>query len=171
MYFDGTGDYLITPYVPQFDMWRGDLTVEGWFYFNSVSNAPHLFQFAEPTVSSSQFRVTVYVSSSVVRLYTQVGTTGSDKITGTTTLSTGQWYYIALTKSGTTFTLYVNGTSQGTSTTTTYPAGVNERLTIGFQSDGGAAGDYFNGYVDDFRVTRGFARTVTSSPTAAFPLQ
>jgi hypothetical protein len=171
--FDGTGDYLITPYLPLFDMWRGDLTVEGWFYFNSLSNVPHLFQFAEPNVSSSEFRVTIYVQSSVAKMYTQVGSTGADRITGTTTLSTGQWYHIALTKSGSTFTLWVNGVSQGTSTTTTYPSGVNERFTVGWQSQSGGANDYLNGYVDDVRITRGYARYTSAftPPTAAFALQ
>ena len=173
MYFDGAGDYLITPYVPLFDMWRGDMTAEAWVYFNSVANSPHLFMFSEPLQGSNRYAVVVYFSGSVVRLFTQVGATGSDKITGTTSLSTGQWYHIALTKSGTTFTLWVNGVSQGTSTTTVYPYGVNERLTIGFQSDSGISGDYLNAYVDEARITRGYARYTSNftPPSAAFPVQ
>jgi len=105
----------------------------------------------------------------ILNLYseTSVGT-GTNKIIGTTTLSTGQWYYIALVKSGSTFTLYLNGSSEGTSTTTVYPNASN-LVALGFNNFGSASGDYLNGYIDDFRITR-FARTI-STPTAAFALQ
>ena len=165
MYFDGTGDYMLTKLDSSYDMWRGDLTVEGWFYFNSVANVPHLFNIGE----SSSARCTLYVSSSVLRFYTQVST-GADRITSSTTLVAGQWYHVALTKSGTTFTLWLNGISQGTSTTTVYPYGLPESVCIGFQNFGGAAGDYLNGYVSDFRITKGYARYTSnfSVPTTSF---
>lgn len=165
MYFDGTGDYMLTKLDSLYDIWRGDLTVEGWFYFNSVANAPHLFNIGE----SSSARCTLYVSSSVLRFYTQVST-GADRITSSTTLVAGQWYHVALTKSGTTFTLWLNGISQGTSTTTVYPYGLPESVCIGFQNFGGGAGDYLNGYTSDFRITKGYARYTSNftPPTSPF---
>jgi hypothetical protein len=160
MYFDGTGDYLVTKFDSIFDMWRGDLTIECWAYFNSLSNAPHLWNIGE----SNAVREVLYVASSVLRFYS-VQNSGGDAIVSSTTLSTNTWYHIALTKSSTTFTLWLNGVSQGTSTTTLYGYALPQSLALGFNNFGSSAGDYLNGYIDDFRVTRGYARyTSTFTP-------
>ena len=154
MYFDGTGDYLVTPFTQLFNMWQGDSTVECWAYFNSLANTPHIWTIGE----SASYRVTLYVSGSVFRLYTRVGASAGDRITSTTTLSTGRWYHVALTKNGGTWTLWLDGISQGTSTTTVFPFGPAENLGVGFQHYDGISGDYLNGYIDDLRITRGVAR-------------
>ena len=152
-YFDGTGDYLTTASSPVFaNLWLGNVTVECWVYFNSVSSTPHIWSFSE----STSIRVTLYVASSVFKLYTIVST-GSDIITSATTLTTGRWYHIAITRASTTWTMWLNGISQGTSTSTTRPSGVNEMVAIGTQNYSPAAGDYLNGYVSDIRVTNGIA--------------
>jgi hypothetical protein len=163
MSFDGTGDYLVAPASVLNNVFPADVTIECWVYFNSVANTPHIWNIGTATTN----RMTLYVTSSKFALYSDTGT-GSNKITGTTTLSTGQWYYVAIVKSGSTFTLYVNGASEGTSTTTAYPNASN-LVALGFNNFGSASGDYLNGYIDDFRITR-FARTI-STPTAAFPVQ
>jgi hypothetical protein len=153
MSFDGTGDYLVAPASVLNNVFPADVTIECWVYFNSVSNSPHIWNIG----TSASNRMNLYLSSSKLNLYseTSVGT-GTNKIIGTTTLSTGQWYYIALVKSGSTFTLYLNGSSEGTSTTTVYPNASN-LVALGFNNFGSASGDYLNGYIDDFRITR-FAR-------------
>lgn len=165
MSFDGTGDYLVAPASVLNNVFPADVTIECWVYFNSVANSPHIWNIG----TSASNRMNLYLSSSKLNLYseTSVGT-GTNKIIGTTTLSTGQWYYIALVKSGSTFTLYLNGSSEGTSTTTVYPNASN-LVALGFNNFGSASGDYLNGYIDDFRITR-FARTI-STPTAPFALQ
>ena len=165
MSFDGTGDYLVAPASVLNNVFPADVTIECWVYFNSVANTPHIWNIG----TSASNRMNLYLSSSKLNLYseTSVGT-GTNKIIGTTTLSTGQWYYIALVKSGSTFTLYLNGSSEGTSTTTVYPNASN-LVALGFNNFGSASGDYLNGYIDDFRITR-FARTI-STPTAPFALQ
>jgi hypothetical protein len=167
MFFDGTGDYLVTPpSIINAYLWTRNLTVECWVYFNSVANAPHIWSIGE----SSTARCTLYVAGNVLKFYTVVSS-GGDRITSSTTLATGQWYHIALTKSNGVFTLWLNGVSQGTSNTTVFPSGFAETIAIGFQNFGGQAGDYFNGYISDFRITQGHARyTANFTPrTAALP--
>jgi len=75
--------------------------------------------------------------------------------TGTTTLSTGTWYYVTGTYDGTTMRAYLNGTSDGTSTTTFTPVNSSAALALGQSS----AGEPWNGIIDEPRVSLG-ARSV-----------
>lgn len=163
-YFDGTGDYLSIAATSAFaNLWFGDVTVECWVYFNSVSSTPHIWSFSE----SSSIRVTLYVASSVFKLYTTVST-GSDIITSATTLTTGRWYHVAITKNSGTWTMWLNGVSQGTSTSTNRPYGVNEMLAIGTQNYSPGAGDYLNGYISNLRAVSNTAvYTSTFTPPTA----
>jgi hypothetical protein len=83
----------------------------------------------------------------------------------TAVLTTGTWYHIALVRSSGTVNLYVNGTSVGSATIT---SAINGPYIVvgGYYS----SSFLFNGYLDDVRITKGFARYTSSftPPTAAF---
>jgi hypothetical protein len=165
-YFDGTGDYLSTGFLSALaNIWLNDVTVECWVYFNSVASAPHVWSIGE----SGAIRVTLYASSATLRLYTVVNT-GGDIITSPTTLVSGQWYHIAITRSGTTWTMWLNGISQGTSTSTNRPFGANEMVALGWQNFAGGAGDYLNGYMSNFRIVIGTALYTANFAPPVAPL-
>ena len=70
------------------------------------------------------------------------------------TLATGRWYHIAVERSGSTVTLYIDGISRGT--TTQSVTDVNVPMIIG-------GWDYnsnypLNGYIDELRFSKGIAR-------------
>jgi len=167
LYFDGSGDYLVTPYVANFStQWLSDGTIECWVYFNSVANAPHVWSLSE----DGSHRTTFYLSGAVFKFFVSVAG-GSDIIVSTTTIAAGQWYHTAITRSGTTWTMWLNGVSQGTSTSTSRPYGPNEMLCLGWQNYSGAAGDYLNGYIKDLRITKGLARYTTTFTPPTIPLK
>jgi hypothetical protein len=113
---------------------------------------------------SSSIRTTLYLSGAVFRFYVTVAG-GGDIITSATTIRAGEWNHIAITRSGTTWTMWLNGVSQGTSASTTRPYGPNEMLSVGTQNYTPGAGDWLNGYVKDLRITKGYARyTATFTP-------
>jgi hypothetical protein len=62
-----------------------------------------------------------------------------------------------MVKSGTTGTVYVDGTLSGTITSLNTPAASSQTLRIGVW-DYSAASEYFNGYIDEIRITNGYAR-------------
>ncbi len=87
-------------------------------------------------------------------------------------LNNSQWYHVALVRNGANITGYLNGI--GTSLTTTCPttlySSVVANKVIGGQS---GVARMFNGYIDDFRLTKGIARYTANftPPTQAFQLQ
>jgi hypothetical protein len=166
---DGNGDWLNVP-SSDFDMLGANFTAEGWFRFNSVALTPHLMEWG----SALYYRAVVYVKANKLYFYTANGNgSQGDRIASSTTLSTNTWYHIALVRSGTVFTLYLNGVSQGTSTSPALPA-TPTTMHIGWQAFGNTiADDYLNGWVDEFRVTKGVARYTAgfTPPTPPFPNQ
>lgn len=176
MYFDGSGSYLTLSTSPINTL--GDFTIEGWFYSATATTAfQELFGFLGDSGLTSYglnlvFGNTTPAGSSCLLL--QATTTGSSwsinttSATGVTSNST--WMHIALVRSGGSFIVFVGGnaviTSTAISATTPLYAGTINRV-------GAAAINqyYSNGYFDDFRVTRGYARYTSNFtvPSAPFP--
>lgn len=78
----------------------------------------------------------------------------------------GTFYYVAMKRSGSTFSLYIDGSLIGTYTNDTAHDGSVRNVLVG-----GALGsvNFSRSWIDDVRVTIGTARDVTIVPTAAFP--
>lgn len=155
MYFDGTGDFLALPTTGKQHYFRdGNFTVEFWMYQTSNTGTQSLVAVKAATAANSQFYINTVsgvISAGAYYSTTLVTTSGS------TSISLNTWTHVALVRSGSTLTLYVDGVSAGTATLGTNSlnaAGAN--LTVG----NGYVGDtttYF-GYISDLRVTRGIAR-------------
>jgi hypothetical protein len=163
MYFDGTGDYLTTPSNAAFDFWAGNFTFECWFYPTNASNLGNCVYFS---TGSSTTGVNLGNSGSSTLLYSnQSG--GVTLISGTQS-TLNSWNHIALTKSGTTFAVFVNGVRIGTSTSTLYPTG-NQSAFIGANSANNS--QVIAGYLSGARLVKGTAvydptLTTLTIPTA-----
>ena len=85
--------------------------------------------------------------------------------TTTATYTTGTWYHIALVRSGTTNTLYVNGVSSASnSTSPTWPT--TPSIGVGRLYNDNTSYT-LTGYISDLRITNGFARyTANFTPPA-----
>jgi hypothetical protein len=146
IYFDGTGDYLTIASNNMLAMGRGDFTVECWIYPQTTVQFTAVFL-------TSTFQFFVYNSA----LYWNDGSQTSG---GTITSNT--WQHIAVTRSGTSLRGFINGTQVITTTSSVnLTQGTNY---IGY--NGGTAGQ---GYIDDLRITKGYARYTSNftAPTSA----
>jgi hypothetical protein len=164
MYFDGTGDYLITnSQVNPIGFGLGDWTIEFWLYLNSTGTQ---VIFDGRRTSASDVAPMIYYLSGL-KYYTA----GNDRITGGT-LSTGQWYHIAVCRSGTSTKMFIDGTQTGsTYTDTNSYVQQSQRPTIG--AEGVTIGNSpLNAYIDDLRVSK-VARyfTTFTPPQQALPRQ
>ena len=159
-FFDGTNDYLTLASDAAFGTGTGDFTIEFWMYPVSVASG---WVFDNRTGGAAQ-SVTGYFSAAGSFTFTGgVITTGITK----TSITVNSWYHIACVRNGGTAYLFVNGISAGTDSVVG-SANSSNPFTIGSKYDGTNA---FNGYIDDFRYTKGVARYTGSFTTSsvAFP--
>ncbi|MDC3266295.1 IPT/TIG domain-containing protein [bacterium] len=167
--FDGTGDYARVPYNSLMQL-PGDFTVECWVYpISKVSNFPCIFNNYSTYTTNGGFAIFAGHNSGNTSKY-QVSFNGSfPVIQSSSNIAYNSWTHIALVRSGSTLTLYINGASEGTSTQTAAANGTQNYYWIGAAGDE-LANSYFNGYIDDLRITKGYARYTTNftPPTSAF---
>jgi len=158
--FDGTGDYVTVIDKPELRIGTGDFTIEGWVYLNATGVA---YGLVSKGTASTGWSVNVTSGNKLQFSYT------ATQLTGATSLASGTWYYFAVVRSGTAsgnLRVILNGSTDATSA-----GAVNDNfnqtnvLYIGADR---VAGAVLNGYLQDVRITNGYART-TSTPTAAFP--
>ena len=155
-YFDGSGDYLSLGENAAFTQWGDEnWTVELWFRAASVSAYGPLF--------SASGRMNLHILSQ--RMYLNNAVDGVGGILTSEVLSANTWHHVVAVRSGSTCSLYVDGTlaASGDVPFGTGPGALNI---------GGDASNSFSGYIDEVRHTRGVARYSGSSitvPTAAFP--
>jgi hypothetical protein len=169
MKFDGTGDWLTMPLTPATTITSGNFTVEFWLNPTTVSTSLQAVVGTREGDSAADINWGIGLITN--QLSFQAYNTSNaliGTITHQTTLSAGTWYYCALTRNGSTFTLYIN--SVASASTATSSSTIQQSGTTLWVGKFGAASIYsaLNGYIQDLRITKGVARTITT-PTAAFP--
>jgi hypothetical protein len=164
MYFDGTGDYLFAPTSTVNNLSKfltSNFTVECWIYPTTTSGDRTVICAVNNWGAGANYEIELRSGL----LFVQLGN-GVTMTSGTTSISANTWTHIALVRSSeTSTTFYVNGVSVSTYTTN-WTADEDCPLTIGcFNINGGSLSNYWQGYIDDLRITKGYAR-YTSNFTA-----
>jgi hypothetical protein len=166
LYFDGTGDYLSTRSSPHLTF-GGDFTIEAWVYITSLATYHPILE-GRSNIDYSNYVFGIYNISGTLRLdfVNAGGATGRTATTTSVPLNT--WTHVAWVRSSGTTSYYVNGVKDAT--TNSYSASlapVSSNVLIGAVIDS----FYFNGYIDELRITNGIARYTTNftPPTIEFP--
>lgn len=154
--FNGSNQYLSIPSSAALDIWTtsSSATLEFWYYSTSATQTGHLFIMGP----SGTNRVYLISQGSSLTLGTAISGTFTTRITSGVSVVQNTWYHVAISRIGATYTLYVNGNSQGSSSLALYNNGGNGvPLYIGVQAYSPLAADWFNGYISNFRVVNGTA--------------
>jgi hypothetical protein len=169
--FDGAGDAITTPDSPDLTFGSGDFTVEGWFRFGKITDQALLGQWdnAGSTPNCSWYLIVIGGS-----LYFRMAWGASiTDVVASPTLVGGQWYHIAVDRSGSTVRIYVNGAVAATATLTQPLNDSTNVLTIGTVGTTGTYAAYdFQGQMDEIRITKGVARydgVLFAPPQFPFP--
>jgi hypothetical protein len=170
MYFDGSGDWLLAPNRSLFDFGSGSFTVEGWFYPTTSSPTSGLITKRANSGVYAPFLIETAASLTPTFYFSTTGSSWNS-IASSISFTINTWNHFAITRNGSTFTIWINGSSGGTASTASALMTNTDAVSIGAS---GVNGDRpVVGYMDDVRITNGLARyTATfTPPTAAFPLQ
>ena len=167
-YFDGTGDYLLTPSSSSFGMGTGNFTIEFWYYASSSQGSRTILVGNNLGFTTNAWNIQLNNASPSItnklQLWAYNLNSGAVVIQGSTTLAPNIWYHVALVRSGNTFTFYLNGVSDGTATSSASLDGGGTN-TIAIARDGT---DYYTGYMTDVRLVKGTAvYTTTFTPPTA----
>lgn len=167
---DGAGDYLTIPRSRGLGSFGGhefrfhEGTIEGFVRLNELGRLQALLV---TRVSTNTVGFQLYISSgNVLGLVVWNGSAALFNITGTTTMTTGQWYYFAAKRTGNTYSIHLDGITEASTTAGSTPDEGGQLFVGRTPTD---AGLDFNGWLDEIRWTKRLLRDVSSVPTAAFP--
>lgn len=168
-YFDGNNDYLTTADNDAYFL-DGDFTIECWVYVTSLSN-PRAIAAQRPSASgsgSNSFDWWITTSGKLDFDYFLNNNT-SDYVESNSTLSVNVWTHVAVTRSGSTLRQFINGNLDANTKSVSLPF---KNSTGDFRIGSiEPFGFFYNGYIDDFRLTKGVAIYTSNftPPIDAFP--
>ena len=155
VFFDGSGDYLIAPSSNDFSF-DADFTIEFWVNTSTFS----VDSFYRRVISTGSDAAT----SIQLLFYNGSGATSNLSvysnamlITGDISVATGDWVHVALSRSGTSMKLFVNGAQSGSTATTSqnFSGGATNGLIVGKYAGGNSG--HLNGYISNIRICKGHA--------------
>jgi len=167
LYLDGSG-HLTSPYNGDFYFGGDDFTIDFWIKradqsgFRSIltnQNSGGYWGFAIDLTGSSQIRINNWNGQSA----------DFDIYSPSITLNTGQWYHLAFVRSGSTITIYVDGTSVATGSCSGLLGTTSSELKIGSRYDNYPSFKFY-GYLDEIRISKGIALWTSNftPPTAPY---
>ncbi len=160
VYFDGTGDWLTIPANSNLSFGTGDFTIELWMYVPDYTTRGAIISNRSAASSSTDFKLQHFNSN----LY--FGTTSTDLIVGSTTLTANIWYYVVVQRQGTELNLYLNSVADAISVTNSTNFSDISIIGIGVEPYNNTYP--FTGYIQNLRVTKGVARYF-ANPTVTIP--
>lgn len=162
--FDGTGDYLLVAYDSDLSLGTGDFTIELWI---RPADLNYRFMLGATVNSSGYMMLAINPTGSGQIWMGNAGVGWPLQFSGHT-LAADTWAHLAISRSGSSNRLFIDGTQIGSTITDSTNWSVDPSgMYVGNQ----AAGTSWNGYIDDLRITKGVARYTSNftPPTAAFP--
>jgi len=157
---NGTSDYLTIPDNASIELGSSNFTVECWIYaLTSASNPANGAAILNKSNSSGFGPFLINFNSATGLLQALFSTDGSSWTTTVTAAAgntynnlRGGWNHIAVTRSGTTVTLYLNGSSVGTGTVTGSLVDNADTYKIGWNNQ---VSTFWPGYISDARIVIG----------------
>jgi len=161
IYFDGAGDDYLS--VPDSDDWHfgsGDFTVDMWINASTFTNVSYPALFSQ-FLDDNNFLALYFAHPGHMYLWGRNAGSAYSTLDVTDAWSTDTWYHVALVRNGTSTLFFRDGVLLASVTESWTVSDLSAPFYVGWW---GYAGNYgFEGYIDEFRVTKG-----TALWTAAF---
>ena len=154
--FDGTGDFISILSGDWKEYGTKDFTIEGWFWAQT-SSKPLFGDTQASGVGDACTVIAEWKAGNYIQTEFRVGSTKYTIDATDITLSTQTWFHYAFVRNGNDFKVYIDGTAS--SATQTVSGAMN--TTPNSWYIGNLYGTYpssWDGYIEDFRITKGLAR-------------
>lgn len=151
------GGYISAPDSALWDIGTGDFTVDFWVRHNTEVNGRYFYAHG----SAPTFGMRVVSGQTLVYI------AGSSVLFPSETFTTGTWQHVAVTRSGTSLKLFIDGTEASSATNSSNITGGSTVFAIGAFNDGSNVHD---GWIDEFRLVVGTAVWTANftPPSAAY---
>ncbi len=141
-----------------------DFTISTWVNLSTQATWTRVFDFGTGT-TNYMFLATRSSASNFPRFAIRTASVAEQVVDSGTALSTGSWNHLAITLSGTTATLYLNGVAVGSNSNVTLTPASLGATSINYLGRSQFAADpYFNGSLDEFQI---YARALTAAEIAS----
>lgn len=175
VYFNGIRPVSVdSASSPVLSFGTGSFTIEMWFYeVAKPAYFTRLINFnADYAINTHAIIIEGGDQTSRLR-YAVPGNMGDAVMMSTSSIAYNTWYYVAITRSGSSFSMYVNGVREATYTNSgTVDSNTSSYITLG-DTRGKTGSEVYQGYMYDVRLTKGVARYTGSTmtvPTAPLPI-
>ena len=169
---DGTNSSISTPDSTDWTVGSDDFTIDAWIYTtdSSPSTSQYIFTVWD-SASASNSSLLTWLSSDLKVNFRWVVSTTSHSCISDSAISANAWHHVAFVRNGSTGTMYIDGVAQANTISNGSVANdSNKGVRIGMIS-GTSNTNWFEGYIDEVRFSKGIARWTSSSfsvPTAAY---
>jgi hypothetical protein len=150
-YFDGTGDFLTTASSSALDC-SGDFTFECWFYLTATVADYRMF-ISNATTNNTYISLKSGGTGGILQLVAAGVDQANLNLNNSVVPNT--WNHVAVVRSGTTLTGYINGVSLGSVTSSANFAFSNGQGTSIGKWGGGS--QFWTGYLSNLRIVKGTA--------------
>lgn len=163
MYFDGSGDFLSAASNAAFDLGSSDFTIECFFNANSFAAGQGLISRYNFTTVAAGWAL-ILNSATVIRFIR-----GNDVLLDATVaaMSVRSWNHVAVVRSGSTITTYLNGTQIAQATGVVNFSDATSALQVGRTN---TVTNDMNGYISNVRVIKGTALYTSNFVPPTAPL-
>lgn len=164
---DGAGDRVEAADHADWNFGTGDFTIEAWIRTNSVAAGQGMIISRQE--SGNNYVLQLRRNGSDIDFITRdTGGANLFAVTASAALSINTQYHVAVSRNGSTLRLFVEGDLKNSGTISN-TLNCNRPLTIGALNDG-LDTSFFNGYIDEVRITKGVGRYTANftAPTQAF---
>ena len=170
MYFDGSTGYVRAPHNAMLDLSTGapNFTVECWFYTaNNTAQVPIVSKDGNQGTTNSSYGINLGSTATTLVYVIADGTSGSILNYYTYTgIAINTWYHVALVRNGSNMLSFLNGNLVNTQTISITTKDAGTTFNIGTNNNNGS---YFNGYIDEVRISKVARYTSNFTPqTSAF---
>ena len=161
--YNPTASYLTVATNAAFTYGVSDFTMECWVYLTTTGAIQYVIDQRNSGTANAVIPA-IYVSASNVLTYF---VSNAAQITGTTALTVGTWYHVAVSRSTLSTKMFLNGVQEG-STYTDANSYAASRVVIG--SNAATAGNYLVGYISNVRLVKGTGVYTTTFTPSTTPL-